>query len=50
MTICWNGDCLRCCGNPNTTPIGAQLDLFLTGAAELGYAAGPSKGHDIARV
>ena len=25
-------------------PIGAQLDRFLTGAAELGYSAGPSKG------
>ena len=25
-------------------PIGAHLDRFLTGAAELGYSAGPSKG------
>jgi hypothetical protein len=25
-------------------PIGAQLDRFITGAAELGYSAGPSKG------
>ena len=36
MTTCWNASCPRCCARPGAARSAADLDRFLSAAAELG--------------